>query len=456
MNDFLLDRKYLKISIRIGIPILLQTLITALINFTDNFMVGRLGSAQFDGVVFANEIFFIIITVISGISITAGISTAQYFGSKEYRKVKDTVKIKLIACVAIALLAIIVIVVLPKQLISLYSNNPGIISQGSSYLSIVAFSYLPMAISFAIASSIQEIARPKYTMIVEIICLLLKIVFNYLFIFIFHFGVQGAAVSTIITRVIELSIYLFLMWKMRQYIGIKLLAIFKISVHVKSQILKRWPLIFNELFWSLAISAQTAFYGKYFNVNISDAVSVGYTINNFFYIIFPAVAGMITVLVGNSLGANDIMLADKNSKQTFTFILIVSSFFALVLYGVSWFVPDLFAISPVGKINARYMLQITSAILPAWSLVAVAFHSIRSGGFVIGVILMDSLYSWIIVVPVSLSLSYFHNELGLSFLDVYGCICSLGMLKLTISIIVWSRKKWLRNITLLQPKTSKI
>ncbi len=447
MQAFLIDRQYIKQAIKIGLPILLQTLLTALISFTDNFMVGRLGSASFDGVVFANELFFIIITVISGISVTAGIATSQYFGAKDYRRVKDSVKFKIIACTLITLIVTLLLVNMPSVFLRFYSNKTAIVEEGSKYLSLVAWAYIPMAISFAIASSLQEIAQPKYTMYVEFISLIIKILFNYLFIFVFHWGVKGAAFSTIIARLIELSIYLCLMYRFRAIIGINLKTLFKIDPLIRSQIIKRWPLSINELFWAIALTMQTAFYGNYFSSDVSDAVSLGYTINNFVFILFPAVAGVVVVLVGNNLGADNIKSAESNSQKTFTFILIISLFMSLLLYGLSWIVPDAFKISAVGKVDARYMMQITSAILPFWCLTGVCFHSVRSGGLVLSVILMDSVYTWIIMLPIAFLFSYYHHQLGLNFIAIYAIVCSVDLIKLLLGAIVWKRKKWLQNIT---------
>ena len=94
-KKFIGTRDFYKQLLVVSLPIVIQQLITASVQLVDNVMVGRLGESAISSVAVVNQLYFVVILIAFGIIGGAGIYTAQYFGSKDYEKLKETFRFKL-------------------------------------------------------------------------------------------------------------------------------------------------------------------------------------------------------------------------------------------------------------------------------------------------------------------------------------------------------------------------
>ena len=76
--------------LRIALPIALQNLVVSGVNMLDTIMVGRLGTAELAAVGLANQIWFLLILMLFGVSTGGGVFTAQYWGKRDLAGISRT------------------------------------------------------------------------------------------------------------------------------------------------------------------------------------------------------------------------------------------------------------------------------------------------------------------------------------------------------------------------------
>ncbi|MBQ2350163.1 MAG: hypothetical protein II393_02695 [Cytophagales bacterium] len=95
MDEDLLQRKtFLRKLWLLWLPMMMQSVLSNLLNFIDNIMVGRLGSVAIEAVSIVNQIFFVYICVVCGAISGAGVLSTQFFGKRDYDGVRKIFQIK--------------------------------------------------------------------------------------------------------------------------------------------------------------------------------------------------------------------------------------------------------------------------------------------------------------------------------------------------------------------------
>ena len=86
--SFLRDRSFLRELLIIAIPISFQQLINASLNMIDVIMVGQLGEASIAALGLSNQVFFVLILILFGLTSGMAIFTAQYWGKREIEPIR--------------------------------------------------------------------------------------------------------------------------------------------------------------------------------------------------------------------------------------------------------------------------------------------------------------------------------------------------------------------------------
>ena len=144
---------YKKIGV-IAVPVILQGMISAGVGMMDTFMVGKLGEIQRSATSLANQFIIIFMIMCFGLGYGAAVLTAQFFGSKNISALKKIVTIMLRISIALSILFTISTLLFPGLIMSTYSPDSSIITQGKLYFKYAAYIYLFMAITFTLTAKI--------------------------------------------------------------------------------------------------------------------------------------------------------------------------------------------------------------------------------------------------------------------------------------------------------------
>ena len=183
MKHLIGTKSFYKKLIAVSLPIVVQQLITSSLQLVDNIMVGSLGDSAVGSVSAVNQLYFIVILMIFGVLGGAGVFSAQYFGAKDFDKLKQTFRFKILASLLVATLSFIVLSSFGTFFISLFTETSETINNGVSYLNIIKWSMFPWAISVSISFTFREIGITKPLLRISIIAILVNTGLNFLLIF---------------------------------------------------------------------------------------------------------------------------------------------------------------------------------------------------------------------------------------------------------------------------------
>ena len=136
------DGNFYKTVLMLAVPISLQHLVTFLVGFADNVMVGRLGDDAVSGVYLGGQVQFLLQQLVVGLGSALLILAAQYFGKGDTATVRRLTSLVLRIGVVASVILSFVTALFPRAILSLFSNESGPLSEGVPYVRILAFSFL--------------------------------------------------------------------------------------------------------------------------------------------------------------------------------------------------------------------------------------------------------------------------------------------------------------------------
>lgn len=315
-----INRAFYKKLVIVGIPMVLQQVIAVTLNLADTIMVGKVGENALAAVGAANQVYFIFSVVVFGVFSGAAVHAVQYWGIRDLASLRKIIGIDYTVCVALAVPVMIFVFFTAPFLISLFAEEPEVIELGTKYLRIAVFSYLFSGLSFVISynsRSIQDVIVPT---IINGGAILLNVIGNYLLIYgKFGFpelGVEGAAIATLIARVVEciamhLSVYLRKEYPLKATLGELLSYSKELFTNVMRTAI---PVILTEGLWAVSVSCIFAAYGK-IGAAAFAVSQVAMTVTDFFQTIYFGLGNASAVLLGEVLGQGKKKLTYQYSKN---------------------------------------------------------------------------------------------------------------------------------------------
>ena len=455
MSKFIGDRKFYKRLLWLAVPIMVQNMITNFVGFLDNIMVGQLGTEQMSGVAIVNQFIFVFnLFVFGGIS-GAGIFGAQFYGNKDYKGVRDTFRFKLITGIVITALSYIVFLGFGQQLIRLFLTastaeaSKATFEYGMSYLMVILVEIIPFVIVQIYASTLRETGETVVPMVAGIVAVFVNLILNYILIFgnfgAPEWGVAGAAVATVISRIVECAIVVA--WThihARQNLFIVgVYRTLRVPVSLAKKILiKGSPLMLNEILWSAGMTTINQCLSVR-GLSVVAAMNITSTIGNLFNVVFIAMGSCVSIMVGQHLGANEFKEAKETATKVITFSVVITILTSIVLYLTSGLFPGLYNTSGEIRKLARTLIQINAIAMPMHAFLHATYFTIRSGGRTWITFLFDSAYTWVVAIPFTYCIIHFTD---LPIVIVYAMYCSIDLIKLTVGAILLKKGIWVRNI----------
>lgn len=352
--------------------------------------------------------------------------------------------------IIIALLAIFLFYTFGQQLISLYLNdNPQdslkTLNYGMDYLKIMLIGLIPFVITQVYSSSLRETGNTVLPMIASVVAVIVNFCINYILIF-GHFGfpqlgVSGAAIGTVVSRVIEMSINII--GGSRNLYLKDAIKMKKVPFDTTKEMLKRGlPLLCNEILWSISIALISQSYSTRGLVAVA-AINITTTVTNFFMIVCYAMGNSISIVVGQQLGAGEIERAkDYDLKMVFmNFIMCFT--LAVVLFNVSIYIPQIYNTSVEVKNLATSLLKVAACMLPVISIYYSSYFTMRAGGKTFLTFLFDSGYTFVFTFTTALLLT---RLTSLPILIIYILVQCVDIPKATLGLILVRKGIWVNNI----------
>lgn len=442
------DRRYWRLVLTTGLPIMVQNLIFNSFSLVDNILVGGLGEVNIASVGVANKLSFIYMLFLFGINSGTNIFSAQYWGKRDLKGVRRVLGLSLGLGLTISLPFTLIGIFAPHHIIDIFSNDPEVIRLGASYLAIVALAFPINAISSSYGMQSRGVGRANVPLIASTIGFLLNAFLDYALIYgkfgFPNMGIEGAALATLLSKIVECSVLLGITY----YNKYELAAKFSEFTGYNREFLKRFfrpvlPVIFNEMFWAVGVSSYTYFYGV-LGTEALATVQILDVVNSIFISAFMGLGHAVGAVIGNLIGAGEEDVARIYAKRS---VLVSASFgffmsFVLILVGPSFL--GFFSINEA----TRRLCELTIIVYAIYMIPKVTNHLmivgvLRGGGDTIFSALIDVGAPWLIGIPMA--------YLGVRVLEwpVYLVMALINLEELTKACVGIGRLlsgKWLHNL----------
>ena len=203
---------------RLLIPLMFEQVLNALMGSVDTIMVTNIGSAAISAVSLVDSLNILIINVFAAMATGGAIVCAQYLGSEQKEKANQALEQLIFTVALISLIITIPCILFRRPLLTLIfgSVEKSVMDNSLSYLFITALSYPFIALYNAGAASFRTSQNSRLPMAIAFGSNILNIIGNVFFIFTLNLGVAGAALSTLLSRIISAAIILVLLKQPKQ------------------------------------------------------------------------------------------------------------------------------------------------------------------------------------------------------------------------------------------------
>lgn len=455
-QKFIGDKAFYKRVLMIALPIMIQNGFTNFVGLLDNIMIGRIGTEPMSGAAIVNQLIFVYSLCIFGGVSGAGIFTAQFFGQGDDEGVRQTFRYKLWLGILLTIITVLLFLSAGESLIQMYLTGDGTAAEiaatrryGLQYLYIMLLGLPPFMTAQVYSSTLRECGETVLPMKAGVAAVLINLVFNYLLIYgKFGFpvlGVRGAAIATVLSRYVEMAIVI--LWTHRHPeinpFAKGLYRTAKIPLALTRKILQKGsPLLLNETLWAAGMAMLTQCCSLR-GFNVVAAQNISNTINNVFNIVFIALGDSVAILVGQLLGAGNMKKARDTDNKMIAFSVFCCTGVAIVMLLLAPLFPMLYNTNQEARTLARYFIMSMAIFMPQNAFLHAAYFTLRSGGKTVVTFLFDSVFIWLVSVPIAFLLSHFTT---LPVITIFVCVQLGDSIKCLIGFLLVKKGVWLQNI----------
>lgn len=200
-NNLLFSNKAL---IALLIPIVIEQLLNSFMGMIDTMMVSNVGSEALSGVSLVDSVNNLIVQLFSAMATGAAIICSHYIGMKDEKGANKAARQVVLSVTVIALVITVLGLAFKRPLLGAIFGkvDDGVMNNALKYFLFTALSYPFLALFSAGSAIFRSCGNSKYPMTVSVISNVINIIGNYILIFVFDMGVSGAAISTLVSRII--------------------------------------------------------------------------------------------------------------------------------------------------------------------------------------------------------------------------------------------------------------
>lgn len=433
----------------IALPVMAQNLLTSLINLIDTIMVGKLGEVEIAAVGIANQYFFFFNMFLVGLSAGCSVFIAQFWGQKDVANIRRILGLGLFSAGIVAAVMVAVGLLFPVQVMGLFSHDPLVIELGVAYLRLVLGSYLFTGITVVLSFASRSTGQAVQPMLVGIVALLTNALLNYVFIF-GHWGapalgVAGAALATLIARVVETILLICLIYRSQGVLAASLGELLDFGVDFIANAYRTIvPVLFNDIFWGLASLVYVVVYAR-LGTQAMAAFQICNTVNHLFLVAIFGLSSAAAVMIGNCVGAGQEELADKYARKFTQLTVQASIVLGMLLAASSPVILSFYNVSETVRHDARLILLIIAVAFSIRALSIVLIVGVmRGGGDVNYAFILETITMWLVGVPLTLVGAFvLHWPVYL----VYGMSIIEELVKSIIGLGRLKSGQWAKNVT---------
>jgi len=448
INFLFNDKDFYNKLVTLAIPVTVQNLIASSLGMVDTVMVGALGNEPMAGVGAANQFGLIVFLMYAAIHSGASIYIAQFWGKKDYGNIGKVVNIGIALGMVVSLLFSIAGISFPRQIVSIFNTNPIVIEQGAAFLKLLSMSFVFGSISLGLSVALRSVGKSVMPMVISGIALGLNTLLNYILIFgSFGFpalGVRGSAIATLISRIIEMIMFLVVVSRSYDILHIRISVLRQVTSDLfKKVVLTMIPVILNELCWSVGIAVYSVAYGR-ISTEAFDAVQITNTVCNLFLVAGFGMASASAVMIGHVIGAGEEKKAKEYAGRFVILCALGGVIIGALLYISAPLIVGLFKVTKDVIQTAIVILTLNAIIFPIRLVNIVSIVGIlRGGGDAKYAFVAEGFTMWFIGVPMAFIGAFI---LKLEVQWVVLIVMAEDLVKMTCAVVRLKSGRWIKNV----------
>jgi Na+-driven multidrug efflux pump len=262
-------------------------------------------------------------------------------------------------------------------------------------------------------------------------------------------GVRGAAIATLIARILETFVMISYVAVVDKKLHVRLADLLRYEPEMLRRFFKYGlPVILGDIFWGFNIAAQGFIIG-HLGAKVVASVSIANVIFSVFSVAVFGAAGASAIVIGQAVGQNDIRKIREYARTLQIVFLIVGLISGAFLFFVKDYIYLLYNL-PGDTIGLTVQLLTVLSV----TLIGTAYQMssltgiVRAGGATHFVLFNDLIFVWLIVIPSACLAAFVFNA---SPVVVFACLKSDQVLKCFVAVIKVNRFRWIKNLTLKKP-----
>ena len=400
------DRSFYKTIFAIALPSAFQAMVSFLVVLADNMMVARLGDTVYAGVAQANGVIAFFTATITGLVGGSAVLISQYWGKKDMERIKRIFAIVSWVCAGVAFLFAAAGAAAPRTILRLMTSDEDIVEAGIAYFRIMSLSFVPYAVSAALIGMLRSIEVVKVTVYITMTTLFVDIGLNYVFIFgklgMPAMGAAGAAATTVFSRVLELAIVTYYLFRVQKKMEIQPRDLLRGDrLLLKDYLRYGVPVCVVDAQWAIIGVLKTSIIGRLGGQTIT-ANGIGASLMQLGTLFSFSLAGGACVVIGKTVGEKDYERTRAYAKSIQIMFAGIGIVMAALVYIVRAPFASLYGVSDTTRNLAAEMVGIAAISLVGTTYHASCFVGINRGaGDNRFVMIVDMLCGWLVVLPVS-------------------------------------------------------
>lgn len=423
------------------VPIAFQQLLLAAVSAGDTVMLGFVNGDAMAAVSLAANIEFVENLFLSALVGGAMILSAQYWGKGDKKTIERIFGLILRYAAVISVLFTASALVLPKELMRLFTDEAVLIDIGAEYIRMAAGSFLVTGFSQCFLCIMKTTGQAKQSVLISSFAICLDTVLNAVFIFGLHMEAAGAALTTSVTRVIELIVVLAYVNKM----VVKPRFFSKVSLMLHKDFLHcSIPHLINSMLWGMGTALYAAIIG-HLGTEIATAYSAAAVVRNLSVSLCRGLSQGTEIILADTLGAGKMQEAKLLGGRLSRFSVLCGFFCAVFALLIGPFLSRFMELDGAVRSELQIMIYISAfyVFMQCISMVVVC------GVFAAGGDTAFDAYSvavtmWLFIIPLAFAAAFWWE---LPPLAVYFILSVDEAVKLPWIYAHYKKYKWLKNVT---------
>lgn len=199
--------------LRLIIPLVIEQFLTIIVGMADTIMVASVGEAAVSGISLVDSVNVLLIQMFGALATGGAVVVGRFIGSREPVKGRQAADqlVKLMACISLGIMVLIYLI-RPFILNVVFGHlEPDVYGHANTYLLIVSASIPFIALYNAGAALFRSMGNSRISMLVSVLMNAVNIIGNAILIYGVKMGVAGAAIPTLVSRVIAAAVILVLL-----------------------------------------------------------------------------------------------------------------------------------------------------------------------------------------------------------------------------------------------------